>query len=451
MRYHLIGIYHQLKQEMEQQKDQMDRDERSNIAGVGAVALESAKNLEYNSSQLYNTNWGGKGHGIAAEVGNTMIDKTLLRDAKQVGGDNAKNGADRIVNGQEIQSKYCNTPSNSVKEAFYNHQYRYYDKNGNPMQLEVPADQYDEAVKLMEKRILNGEINGVSDPNKAKNIVRKGHLTYEQAANMTKAFTAESLTFDVAQGARMGAIAGGIGAGISVAQSIIKGDNIKTTAKNAAKVGGKAVIQTTTTSVITNQAMRSALGKVANKNVVTAVVTTSILTTGDVYKSFTGEQSFKQTGKNFVKNGAGVGGGMAGAAVGASLGSVIPVAGTFVGGLIGGVIGAMAATKVADEVMTNWLDIKDDIDEMIDLLNVVFQKLQEAYQLDEFESEMFKKVMEQSDLKAITQAFIKENNKEHFCVSLIEPLSVEMVCDRMDTFFLNPRDFYLAFEDERLA
>lgn len=453
MRYQLIEIYHQLKQEMKQQKEQMEKDERSNIAGVGAIALESAKNLDYNSRQLYNTNWGGAGHGIAAEVGNTMIDRALLKDAKQVGGDNAKNGADRIVNEQEIQTKYCNEASSSVGNAFKNKQYRYYDKNGNPMQLEVPADQYDEAVKAMEKRIAKGEVPGVGDPSQAKNIVRKGHLTHQQSVNMTKALTAESLTFDVVQGVTMGAVAGGIGAGVSVAQSVISGDDIKTATKNAAKVGGKAAIQTTATSVITNQAMRSALGRVANKNVVTAVVTTSILTAGDVYKSFTGEQSFKQTGKNFVKNGAGVSGGMAGAVFGASLGSVIPVAGTFVGGLIGGAIGAMAASKVADEVMTNWLDIKDDVDEMIELLNDEFQKLQEVYELDEFESEMFRQVIGQSDLKAITQAFIKQNNKEHFCVSLIEPLSIEMVCDRVETFFLNPRDFYLAFEyeNEKLA
>lgn len=53
--------------------------------------------------------------------------------------------------------------------------------DGKPMKIEVPSDKYDEAVRAMEEKIKNGQVKGVSDPNEAKNIVKKGHFTYAQA------------------------------------------------------------------------------------------------------------------------------------------------------------------------------------------------------------------------------------------------------------------------------
>ena len=62
------------------------------------------------------------------------------------------------------------------------------------MQIEVPSDKYDAAVEAMQEKIKNGSVPGISDPEEAKNIVRKGHFTYEQAKNIAKAGTVESLT-----------------------------------------------------------------------------------------------------------------------------------------------------------------------------------------------------------------------------------------------------------------
>lgn len=44
------------------------------------------------------------------------------------------------------------------------------------MKIEVPSDKYDEAVMAMEEKIKNGQVKGVSDPNEAKNIVKKDTL-----------------------------------------------------------------------------------------------------------------------------------------------------------------------------------------------------------------------------------------------------------------------------------
>lgn len=56
--------------------------------------------------------------------------------------------------------------------------------DGKPMQIEVPSDKFDAAVQAMEEKIREGKIPGVTDPNEAKNIVRKGHFTYQQAKNI---------------------------------------------------------------------------------------------------------------------------------------------------------------------------------------------------------------------------------------------------------------------------
>lgn len=106
-----------------------------------------------------------QGHGYAAEQVNDGIDTIFGRDARIVGNDNAKNGADRMVDGQFIQTKYCQDARTSVNAGFENGgqgSYRYLDKNGNPMQLEVPSDQYDEAVRCMEQKIKEGKVPGVS-------------------------------------------------------------------------------------------------------------------------------------------------------------------------------------------------------------------------------------------------------------------------------------------------
>jgi len=66
-----------------------------------------------------------QGHGFAAEQANNLYDILTGKDAKIVGGDNAKDGPDRMVNGVNIQTKYCHDAASSVQAAFENGQYRY--------------------------------------------------------------------------------------------------------------------------------------------------------------------------------------------------------------------------------------------------------------------------------------------------------------------------------------
>ncbi len=118
-----------------------DRKERT---GIYSGAIDNAK--EYAKKVKYH---GTRGHGFAAEDANHLDDVLSGKNAKIVGDDNVKNGADRLVNGQEIQTKYCKSGSKCISECFENSEFRYFDKFGEPMQIEVPKDKYDDAIKAL--------------------------------------------------------------------------------------------------------------------------------------------------------------------------------------------------------------------------------------------------------------------------------------------------------------
>lgn len=130
-----------------------------------------------------------QGFGFAAENGNNLIDRWQGVNAAVIGDDNAKNGPDRMITNRNgttlIQTKYYRSAQESVDAAFDSPDgiYRYMDGD-IPMQLEVPNDQYDDALKAMRQKIENGQVPGVTNPDDAEKIVRKGHLTYKQARNI---------------------------------------------------------------------------------------------------------------------------------------------------------------------------------------------------------------------------------------------------------------------------
>lgn len=142
------------------------------------------------------------GHGEMVEEAITMIDNLLGLDAKVIGRDNSKNGADRLVGNTLIQTKYYNTARGSLEACFNpeNGLYRYMN-DGKPMQLEVPKDQYQKVLEGFQHKIKTGKVPGVTNPDDAKHFVRKGRLTYTQAVNLTKAGTIESIMYDAKNGA----------------------------------------------------------------------------------------------------------------------------------------------------------------------------------------------------------------------------------------------------------
>ena len=357
----------------------------SSVNGVASVASTQCTNdqqwTKYHSKQ---------GHGFAAEDANAMWDRWHGKSVKKVGIDNSLNGADRISDGVQIQTKYCADASKSVGAAFENGTYRY-----NGMKLEVPSDQYDEAVSIMRNRISNGEVPGVTDPNMADQIVIKGHYTYDEAIRIAKAGNLDSIKFDIKTQTVACAFACGLSFAVTYftakSQGMSHTDALKSASKQAVKSGATtmvtsvaaqqllrtevgrnfAAIATKAVKPAVQAAMKSELGKqvvtktatvIAGKevagaaaaNVITKALRTNAVVSTVVFVGTTIPDAVdlcrgKITGAEFAEkattNAAGVGGGWAGASAGAALGSMIcPIVGTAIGGIVGGIGGRIGAS-----------------------------------------------------------------------------------------------------------
>lgn len=406
-------------------------------AGVGAIAAGAVFGNVSGAGTMYFDDKlaSPRGHGFAAEHANHLADLYQGKDARIVGDDNARNGADRVVDGVQIQSKYCATGSRCIQECFENGQFRYWNPDGTPMQIEVPSDMYESAVQAMENRIQRGEVQGVTDPAEARNIVRKGHFTYAQVKNIAKAGTVESICYDAASGAIIARNAFGITVVLSFATAIWNGEDIDVALKSATvqglKVGGTTFITVVLAGQLSKAGLNSALvgsseaivnaigpkasallvnafrsgtniygaaamksaAKLLRSNVITGVVSFAVLSIGDVGNIFMGRISGGQLFKNLVNTGATIAGGSAGwaagAAAGAAVGSVIPIVGTATGGLIGGLLGAFGGGSLASGVTGAVMDefIEDDANKMVAIIQEVFTELAEEYLISQREAE----------------------------------------------------------------
>lgn len=341
------------------------------------------------------------GHGELAEEANNIIDRFQGHQAEILGRDNAKNGPDRSVDGVLIQTKYYKTARGSLEACFdpSSHQYRYLTEDRTPMQLEVPKDQYQQVLRSFEKKISQGKVPGVSDPKDAEKIVRKGKPTYDQAVNLTKPGTVESVAYDAATGAVTcscafglsflattfmayretrditGAIQAGIAAGVQVfglsfAQHMVVSQLSRAGLSNALMAPSQAVVgklgfkasativnglrALTGKTAISGAAASKQLAKMLRGNAVSAAVTLAVFSVPETYKLFQGKASGAQYAQNMACLATSIAGGIAGAAaagvaaakVGAVAGTAVsPGVGTVVGlagGMVGGTVGTAA-------------------------------------------------------------------------------------------------------------
>lgn len=371
----------------------MKNDSNSTINGMSSTASTQCTNAQqwtkYHSKQ---------GHGFAAEDANAMWDRMHGKKVDKVGLDNSLNGADRISDGVKIQTKYCADASKSVNAAFENGSYRY-----EGMRLEVPSDQYDDAIRIMRGKIANGEVPGVTDPNQASEIIIKGHYSYDEAVRIAKAGNVDSIKFDVKTQAVACTFACGLSFAVSYCIAKSNGmshtDALKYAGKQAAKSGATtmvtgvaaqqllrthvgrnfAAIATKTVKPVVQSAMKTEFGKqaitktasvIAGKqitgaaatNVVTKTLRTNAVVSGVVFVGITipdvvnlcrGKISGGEFVENTTTNAAGVGGGWAGASAGAAIGSAIcPGVGTVIGGIVGGIGGGMGASLGVKKVIS---------------------------------------------------------------------------------------------------
>ena len=428
--------------------------------GLGVGAYQTVNN-QYDEEKFH----ARQGHGFAAERANTLYDKITGHDAKIVGDDNAKNGADRIVDGVCIQSKYCATASQCVNDCFGEGgkgKFRYM-MDGKPMQIEVPSDKYEAAVQAMEEKIRKGQVQGVTDPEEAKNIIRKGHFTYQQAKNIAKAGTIESLSYDAVNGMIIATSAFGVTAMITFATSLWNGEDFDDAMKMAAysglKVGGTAFVTALVAAQLSKAGLNSALvassktivsmmgpkasavlinafrvgskpiygaaamnsaAKLLRGNAITVGVTFVVLSSLDVANIFRGRISGKQLFKNMVGTAAAVGGGTGGWLAGAAAGSAIfPGVGTVIGGIAGSVIGGAAAGK-ASKAATKF--IEDDAVAMVNIIQTVFTDMAREYLLSNKEAEKaVDQLRDRLDGKILKDMFAS-NDKKGFARKLLTPV-----------------------------
>lgn len=335
------------------------------------------------------------GHGHAAEYANNLMDKIKypFKYVRQTGQDNAKNGADRMVGNQKIQTKYYSRASGTVNSAFESKSdggmYRY-----KGMQLEVPKDQYDKAVELFEEKIKQGKVEGVTNPKEAKNYIRKGHVTYREAKLIAQGGNLTSIKFDAIDGAINSLPGVGISFVIVFSQARWSGSETKDAALMAGKAGLRTLAMGTSIYVASQQfakvftkQINDYFGKKVTAEVVARraapVISFAVIITPDIFDALVGRISSQQ----LLKNAAVAGGGMlAGAGAGAVGGAIAGPIGAFAGAIIGGIAGGIGAKAIADQF------IEDDRVEMfaqlkeeyIDLVMVIslsqeeFNKIQEG-------------------------------------------------------------------------
>lgn len=243
-------------------------------AREAAEATFSAINTVNVEGVMFNAAYGAHqtktGHGIYAEEAGAILDKLTGEQSSVVGRDNAKNGSDKIVDASPIQCKYCKQAYNSVEACFKKNpqagtkSFRYYDLNGNAMKIEVPADQYTQAIEYMKTRIMDGQVPGITDPNAAYDIIRKGKLTYNQALNLAKAGTIESITFDAYTGAVNCLSVFGISAVVSFAQTYWVTKDYKKASKSAIFTGVQVYGMAFAGGIIASQLSRTGLVSALN-------------------------------------------------------------------------------------------------------------------------------------------------------------------------------------------
>lgn len=407
---------------------------------------------------------GGQGHGFAAERGNHLVDKVRLKDSQILGDDNAKNGADRWVNGTEIQTKYCATAARSIGAGFdgQNGHYRYYDRHGAPMQLEVPKDQYAKALETMENKISGGKVPGVNDPAEATKLVRQGHLTYTQTQSITKFGTFESITYDLAEGSIVSLAAGGISFGLTASIFYLNTGDRKAALQTAAIQAGKTFTRALTVYVAVQQLHRISAIQGVLKNIDFAVASPTVrnalqrgvgannlnslnkMIRGTLVTSFalvamtTGPDMIKMvrgriSGAQFIKNLAVTSSGIAGGAIGSIAGGVIlsplgpfgALAGRAAGGLLGGMITATISRKIAGAL------VEDDRVKVLTLIQEQVTWLATSFLLTEHELENLNANLASVLTPKTLEIIFAANQQSRAAANmLIKPLVVSVVKQR---------------------
>ena len=340
------------------------------------------------------------------------------------------------------------------------------------MQIEVPSDQYKEAISLIEEKIKKGFVPGIKDPAEASNIVRKGNLSYKQAVNLAKAGTIDSLKHDSLNGVITTSCAAGISFVIDYASCVMNGEDCQTALKNASleglKTGGVVFATYVISSQIAKTGIKNALvpgteaiakslgkgvseallrtygvepavlqraqivnhvAKILRTEIITSGVIIVVLTVGDVADLFQGKVSKEQLLSNLIVTSVSVGAGTAGGVAGSAVGTVIaPGIGTTIGTVAGSVIIGGIAGFVSEKVLRQVY--AGDAKQMYDILSNEFQVLSDEYLIREDEGtaivNKLKSLLTSDKLKEMYSS----DYRNKFAKEMMDPLFLEQVSKR---------------------
>ena len=455
-------------------------------AAVNGVFFRSAQHsvfLEQNSA----LNDPNGGHGNLVEEYLTLLDQLEGKNATLIGNNGVKNGPDRIVNGSYIQTKYHKTATSTVNACFNGVEGTYqYTLNGIPMQLEVPKDQYEQVLTKFRNKIEAGKVPGITDPNDAEKIVRKGKLTYEQAVNLTKPGNVDSLKYDalngivtcscvfgltfvataflswrqngdIRQALKDGTCAGiqvfGISflhhmlisqiARMSLADVIMLqpfwalGGSIShtyATLINAIRyLCGKNALSLTGATKIFNKILRS--------NAFSSTVSFVIFSIPDAYKLSMHKISKAQYAKNMTSLAGSIAMGAGTAKIAGSVGTMLlPGVGTAigitVGGIVGGALGATAVGAVGNIIR------EDDGTVLLRLFNAVLSCMIGEYLFDSHEVDKLVKMLDEIPKKQFKKLFeeVQSSNQQEQTVRKFLSPHFDAVAKERTRFLLPPSE-----------
>jgi len=472
--------------------DELARKRRARIDLNNLTAPVVSEGIEQSNINHYRTK--NTGHGYAAEDANALNDFLHGRKVELTGKTRELNGADRIVDGVQIQTKYCQSAKASIDAAFENGQYRYPDQV-----IEVPKDQYKEAVEVMRQRIQEGQVPGVTDPGRAEELVKEGSITYRQALNIAKAGNIDSIVYDIksravsttfafslsfaitfvtlrAQGVenkaalRSSLVVGLKVGGVSMLSGVITAQLLRTrlvggvgkvVAKNAidaafkTEIGKRFIVRYASAmngQVMKEMAARNYAAKALRTNVVSGAVVTLVMTSPDVYRAAVSKNvSWAQVSKNLVVNASGVAGGIAGAAGGAAGGAalgtmIFPGPGTAVGATVGGVLGGLGVGIGASSLSKVLMDflVVDDAKEMVDMLPDLLEPLAIDFLLTEEEIIKFSEGVCAKINPAFLRDMYKSQEKQTLVYDTFEPLCESLVRQRAQVYLPSAEEIFAA-------
>lgn len=477
----LYRLFSEYKAGVEEQRAIADAIvENATFSAIDSLNVEGVMfNAAYGADQTKT------GHGIYAEEAGAILDKIHGEQSTVVGRDNAKNGPDKIVNAAPVQCKYCKTANASVNTCFRTNpttglkEFRYFDLSDSPMKIEVASDQYAQAIEYMKARITEGSVKGVSDPNAAYDIIRKGRLSYAQARNLAKAGNIDSIRFDAATGAVTCLSALGISAVVTFAQVMWSTKDPKKAARYAIVAGLKVYGLSFAGGIIASQISRTGLmnavrpmatnlsrslspktvqaiinsfralagkkaiyGAAAQKsfakflgsNLVTEGIMFVVFAVPDTYKLLEGRVSGAQYTKNMASlllsfAGAIVGTALAGRVIGRTVGSIAGPKGAAIGMGGGLVVGGIAggATKAVGDMIH-----EDDGVITTRMFNAVLINVIMDYMLSEQEQSRLIEMLDADSkpLRKLQENILKTETQEKAIRQYLEPKAESIIAAR---------------------